>query len=171
MGRFPFLFLFLLSAPALVTPDGSATAETPSAQFQKVKDMIDEVGREVDNLERQATDFVNQATETLKAAIKKSEATPEESSIPDSTREIAAKPAIKSSSNPVVYTLPIEGQVRPIMMTLFQRGLKEAEDHDVDLVLLIMDTPGGELGIAEEISRNLLECKVPTATWIRNEGL
>ncbi|MCA9446502.1 MAG: nodulation protein NfeD [Candidatus Omnitrophica bacterium] len=171
LGRFPFLFLFLLSAPALVTPDGSATAETPSAQFQKVKDMIDEVGREVDNLERQATDFVNQATETLKAAIKKSEATPEESSISDSTREIAAKPAIKSSSNPVVYTLPIEGQVRPIMMTLFQRGLKEAEDHDVDLVLLIMDTPGGELGIAEEISRNLLECKVPTATWIRNEGL
>lgn len=72
---------------------------------------------------------------------------------------------------PLVYILPIEGQVKSIMMTLFKRGLAEAEEKKADLVLLEMDTPGGELSIAEEISLILLGAKVPTATWIKNEGL
>jgi len=146
--------------------------ESTVVQFDKIRDLADRVGKELDHLERQATDFVDQATQTILSAIEKSEATEEEeSSVGDSTGEQEIAPLRKSSAHPVVYTLPIEDEVRPIMMTLFQRGLAEAEDQNVDLVLLIMDTPGGELAIAEEISRNLLECEVPTATWIKNEGL
>ncbi|MCA9450165.1 MAG: hypothetical protein KC931_23790, partial [Candidatus Omnitrophica bacterium] len=156
---------------AVSTPWAAESRGETTIQFEKVKDLIDEVGREMDHLENQAADFVDQASKTINAAIERSQATEEITAATGSNAPLIAHSLPKSSSGPVVYTLPIEGQVRPIMMTLFQRGLAEAEAQNVDLVLLIMDTPGGELGIAEEISRNLLECKVPTATWIKNEGL
>ncbi len=167
----PFFALWLFITIAL-TFFPSPSFSGPVLQIQKVKELVDEVGKEMDRLEQQATDFINQATETIKSAIVKSSATEELTSEGDpGTVDSSVSSLSVSASAPVVYTLPIEGQVRPIMMTLFQRGLQEAEAQNVDLVLLVMDTPGGELAIAEEISRNLLECKVPTATYILNEGL
>lgn len=167
----PFTWGFVLVAATFATGGAFALSEDsrPLLQVDRVLELADEVSREVDELERKAADFIRQATETIQAAIQQSAAsreTPIPAAVP---REISSTPA--SATRPVVYILPIEGQVRPIMMTLFQRGLRDAEEKDVDLVLLVMDTPGGELAIAEEISRNLLECKVPTATWIKNEGL
>ena len=127
-----------------------------SEKVEETLSTLDEVEEKIRN---QVSSLIGKATELISAKIQ------------PGTGEAIIDSETAEEKTPLVYLLPIEGEVRPIMMTLFKRGLEEAKDNGVDLVLLEMDTPGGELRIAEEISRILLESDVPTATWIKNEGL
>ncbi len=133
------------------------------------KDKLDKVAQEWEQATQRVQQEVDSAVDALIETVEKAAPAVAESE----TKPATPTPATQSSSreHPLVYVLPVEGQVQEILMTIFKRGLKEAKESKADLFLLEMDTPGGELAIAEEISRTLLEAEVPTATWIKNEGL
>lgn len=126
---------------------------------EKVEEALSTLEEVEEKVREQVSSMIEKATELISSKI---DPEVEDEWIESETAE---------EKKPLVYLLPIEGEVRPIMMTLFKRGLEEAKERGVDLVLFEMDTPGGELRIAEEISRILLQSDVPTATWIKNQGL
>lgn len=117
-----------------------------------------------EKIQNQIQSVIQQATSTLEKAGQPAPSGPASGPAEGGQRNPTGNPSL-------VYILPVENEVQDILMTLFKRGLSEAREAKADLFLLEMDTPGGELAIAEEISRTLLEADVPTATWIKNEGL
>jgi len=149
----------------------SATAgprlDSPSSipGVDKIEDALSDFEETTNTLREKVADFIAPATGTPDDRRGKQQ---------PPTDNQANSETIDSGSEierSLVYVIPIEDKVQSIMMTVFKRGLIEAKGMKADLVLLEMDTPGGELHVAEEISRTLLESEIPTATWIKNEGL
>jgi membrane-bound serine protease (ClpP class) len=158
-----WVVLVLSVTPAM----GQQPPSAPQIPDIPGKEKLDKVAQEWDQASQRVQREVDSVVGTLIQAVEKVDPTMAEPETNSATQ------AEKSSSKerPLVYVLPVEGTVQDILMTIFKRGLEEAKEAKADLFLLEMDTPGGELAIAEEISRTLLEAQVPTATWIKNEGL
>jgi membrane-bound serine protease (ClpP class) len=161
--------LILVAASCCPRADAEPAPSLPG--LDKVRDVLSELEEAADRIGEQVSSIVESATKIVQEKILSATPVIDSTTGPDLNRKTPFLPRRDGSEPATVYLLPIEGEVRPIMMTLFKRGLEEAEEKGVDLVLLEMDTPGGQLNIAEEISRILLESEVPTATWIKNEGL
>jgi membrane-bound serine protease (ClpP class) len=159
------LFFLTVSSFCAVPLAAQEQAPTPALPAIPGQKEIQKVVREWEKASEKAIEKVSSLVEKASDSLKiKPDSSPDSggSSAPRSTRR---------PGRPLVYILPLEGEVQNIMMTIFRRGLAEAKEEGASLVLLEMDTPGGELTVAEEISRTLLESTVPTATWIKNEGL
>ena len=63
----------------------------------------------------------------------------------------------QSFSKKVAFVIPVRDQIGPPILNILRRGLKEAISSEVDLVILDMDTPGGELGVTLEIMQEILD--------------
>ncbi len=161
--------LWVVLALSVTPAVGQEPPSAPQVPAIPGKEKLDKVVQEWEKASQRVQREMDSAVNNLIEAVEKTgPATAEsETDSATSTREKKDSP----EKRPLVYVLPVEGQVQDILMTIFKRGLEEAKEAQADLFLLEMDTPGGELAIAEEISRTLLEAKVPTATWIKNEGL
>jgi len=72
------------------------------------------------------------------------------------------------SSN--VAVLEFDGPVFGIMHTYFERGLAEAAASGADAVLIIMDTPGGDLGITIELVQLFRASDIPIIMYIGPQG-
>ena len=57
----------------------------------------------------------------------------------------------------LAYVIPIRDQIGPPILDILRRGMKDAIEQNVDLVVLDMDTPGGELGVTLEIMQEILD--------------
>jgi len=55
------------------------------------------------------------------------------------------------------YVIPIRDQIGPPILDILRRGMKDAIEQQVDLIILNMDTPGGELGVTLEIMQEILD--------------
>ena len=63
-----------------------------------------------------------------------------------------------SSAKPALaYVIPIKDQIGPPILDILRRGLKDAIREDAKVVILDMDTPGGELGVTLEIMQEIIE--------------
>jgi len=73
------------------------------------------------------------------------------------------------------YVIPIRDQIGPPILDILRRGMKEAISADVDLVILDMDTPGGELGVTLEIMQEILDSveswKGTVLTYVNKEAI
>lgn len=67
----------------------------------------------------------------------------------------------------VTYIIPIEGTIEKALLYVIRRGIQQAEKENAGAIILVVDTPGGELGAADEIVRLLLAVKVPTYTFVK----
>ena len=67
--------------------------------------------------------------------------------------------AVSSSnaSKSLAYVIPIKDQIGPPILDILRRGLKDAIRDNAQLVILDMDTPGGELGVTLEIMEEIIE--------------
>ncbi len=63
--------------------------------------------------------------------------------------------ASKSPKN--AFQIPIRDQIGPPILDILRRGLKDAIISKADIVILDMDTPGGELGVTLEIMQEIIE--------------
>jgi membrane-bound serine protease (ClpP class) len=70
-----------------------------------------------------------------------------------------------------VYVIPIKGPIASPTLFIVRRGVKEATANGVDVVLLDMDTPGGELGVTLEIMQILDRFEGETITFINDEAI
>ena len=55
------------------------------------------------------------------------------------------------------FVIPVRDQIGSPILDILRRGMKQAIATDVDLVILDMDTPGGELGVTLEIMQEILD--------------
>ena len=65
---------------------------------------------------------------------------------------------ISASKSPKsAFQIPIRDQIGPPILDILRRGLKDAIISKADIVILDMDTPGGELGVTLEIMQEIIE--------------
>ncbi len=75
----------------------------------------------------------------------------------------------------VAFVIPIKEQIGPTILDILRRGLKDAMRAKAKVVVLDMDTPGGELGatleIMEEIIENLEKFDGKIITYVNDEAI
>ena len=73
------------------------------------------------------------------------------------------------------FQIPVRDQIGPPILDILRRGLKDAIRDKADLVILDMDTPGGELGVTleimEEIIENLEKFDGKIITYVNDEAI
>jgi membrane-bound serine protease (ClpP class) len=90
--------------------------------------------------------------------------------------EPAAEPAEatpspqKAPSPLLVCHVKLNTEVDGIMTTYLRRALETAQEKGAQLVVVEINTPGGTLGAAIDISKLLNTATVPTVAWVNTEG-
>lgn len=83
-----------------------------------------------------------------------------------------SKPGSASSDDAVdVYVIPITEAIGKPNLFILRRGLKEAIENEVDMVLLEMDTPGGRVDVTIEMMEMLARFEGITATYVNDEAI
>ena len=80
-----------------------------------------------------------------------------------------AKPADTIQKGDTVL-VPLQGEISPSMVTFLRRALKAAETGQAAAVVFEMNTYGGRLDSAEEITNILNHAKIPTYTYINSNA-
>ena len=73
-------------------------------------------------------------------------------------------------NSPFVLVLNAEGVVAPPMREYIERGLEVAKQRDADLVVLQLNTPGGDLGTTQEIVTIIRESDIPVVVYVAPRG-
>jgi membrane-bound serine protease (ClpP class) len=83
---------------------------------------------------------------------------------------LAAQPVAAQSDSPLVLVLNAEGAVTPAMREYIERGLDTADQRDADLIILQLNTPGGDLGTTQEIVTAIRESDIPVVVYVAPRG-
>jgi len=60
------------------------------------------------------------------------------------------------SLNKLAYVIPVRDQIGPPVLDILRRGMKTALKEKASIVILDMETPGGELGVTLEIMQEII---------------
>jgi membrane-bound serine protease (ClpP class) len=80
------------------------------------------------------------------------------------------RPAVAQESSPMVLVLTADGTVTPAMAEYIARGIRTAEQRGAALMVLQLNTPGGELGAMEDITQGIRNSKVPVVVFVSPRG-
>src|SRR3954462_14621369 len=69
-----------------------------------------------------------------------------------------------------VVVAPLDGEIAPSMFLFLRRALKMAESHGASAFVIEMNTYGGRLDSAEQISNLLNRATIPTYTFINTNA-
>ena len=69
-----------------------------------------------------------------------------------------------------VVVVPLQGEISPSLVTFLRRAIKTAETGQASAVVFDMNTYGGRLDSAEEITNILNHAKIPTYTFINSNA-
>jgi membrane-bound serine protease (ClpP class) len=80
-----------------------------------------------------------------------------------------ASPA-PAPAGPVVHRIVIDGVIGPATSRFIARAVGVAEDARSEALIIQLDTPGGLLKSTDEITKTLLNARVPTVVYISPQG-
>ena len=66
--------------------------------------------------------------------------------------------------------IPLQGEISPALHFFLRRGIKLAEGNEAAAIVLDMNTYGGRLDVAEEMTRALNQLAIPTYTFINSNA-
>jgi membrane-bound serine protease (ClpP class) len=69
-----------------------------------------------------------------------------------------------------VVRLELNGVIDQVAAAYIQEGIAIAREDGAAAVLLVIDTPGGELTATDEITKAILGSSVPVITWVAPQG-
>jgi membrane-bound serine protease (ClpP class) len=69
-----------------------------------------------------------------------------------------------------VDVLEIEGPVTPIMISYIERGIRTAESDGAEVLVIQLNTPGGQVDLMNRIIQAILDANVPVAVYVYPRG-
>jgi membrane-bound serine protease (ClpP class) len=69
-----------------------------------------------------------------------------------------------------IHVGEVEGTVDGVLERYVDRVIDHAEERDGRLVVLIVDTPGGEIGAMKRIAGRIERARIPVVTWVGPPG-
>jgi membrane-bound serine protease (ClpP class) len=69
-----------------------------------------------------------------------------------------------------VGVLNVKGAITPVVLSYLNRGLRYAQDGNVSLLVIQLDTPGGSVEIMKSLTDEMIRSSVPIAVWVGPEG-
>jgi len=79
-------------------------------------------------------------------------------------------PAHAQSDQPLVLVMNADGTISPPMVEYFKRGIKTAEQRNAEVLLVQLNTPGGELKSMQEIVTAIRSSTVPVVIYVTPRG-
>ncbi|RPJ48266.1 MAG: nodulation protein NfeD, partial [Chloroflexi bacterium] len=77
--------------------------------------------------------------------------------------------AAQNAAAPVV-TLRFEGSLTPVMLEHLKRAEKIAQNQGAQAIILELDTPGGEIGLMNQIVENIRASAIPVIVYVAPRG-
>ncbi len=74
------------------------------------------------------------------------------------------------TSQPLVLVMKANGPIQPAMQEYFQRGIQTAEQRKAEILLIELDTPGGDLGSMQNIMQSIESSTVPVVIYVSPNG-
>lgn len=76
----------------------------------------------------------------------------------------------RAQSPGAALTLTAKGPVTPVMLSYIQRGIAAAEAQQAEVVIIKLDTPGGQIDLTREIIQSIINANVPVAVYVYPSG-
>lgn len=76
-----------------------------------------------------------------------------------------------ADTNKKVMLIPLEKTVEKGLSSFVQRAFNEAQEENVHLIIIEIDTPGGRIDAAKEIKDIIMQSDIPTAALIKSQAL
>jgi membrane-bound serine protease (ClpP class) len=75
-----------------------------------------------------------------------------------------------SAQSEPVLIVEIEGPVTPAMRSFFERAIESAEQQEAGAVVIVLDTPGGDVSVTLEIVQSFRNANVPVIVYVGPAG-
>jgi membrane-bound serine protease (ClpP class) len=69
-----------------------------------------------------------------------------------------------------VDVLQIEGAVTPIMISYIERGIDAAEGDGSEALIVLLDTPGGQIDLMSDVVQVILDARIPVVVYVYPRG-
>jgi membrane-bound serine protease (ClpP class) len=83
---------------------------------------------------------------------------------------LAAAPVYSASQDQPVVVLEVEGVINTFSAQYLARGINEAQSRDAQLVVIVLDTPGGLETAMRDMVQLLMSAPMPTAVFVYPDG-
>ena len=77
---------------------------------------------------------------------------------------------INSVTANVVHKITIDGAINPVTTEFIIQSIEDAENNNVELLVIEMDTPGGLMASMHKIVKSILASEVPVAVYVAPSG-
>lgn len=78
--------------------------------------------------------------------------------------------AQNDTANPEIVTLEYEGPLTPVMISTLERSLEIARDDSADMLILLLNTPGGSVSIMNSIVQVMRNSDIPIIVYVSPQG-
>ena len=80
-------------------------------------------------------------------------------------------PAVRAQdTNPVAVVMTADGPLTPAMVEYIERGLQLASDRQAQVVVIQLDTPGGDIGLMTTIEEHIRANPIPVVVYVSPAG-
>ena len=69
-----------------------------------------------------------------------------------------------------VLVMEATGPVTPVMLSFIERGIEAAEEQDAEALVIMLDTPGGDVELTRKIIQVIVTSDVPVAVYVAPRG-
>src|SRR3989454_2955678 len=83
---------------------------------------------------------------------------------------VARDAAASAGEAATVFRIRVEGVIAPSSARFIQRAIREAEESNAAALLIELDTPGGLLKSMDDITKAMLNARVPVIVYISPKG-
>ena len=83
---------------------------------------------------------------------------------------VAAVAAHAQRGSPVVYRISVEGPLTPVWITYIERSIGVAERDGAQALLLVLNTPGGQINLMQRIVEIIRASQAPVIVYVSPRG-
>ena len=69
-----------------------------------------------------------------------------------------------------VLVMEVNGPVTPVMLSYIERGIEEAEGRSAEALVIMLNTPGGDVELTRKIIEAIISADVPVAVYVAPRG-